>query len=63
MEAIKKAVMMELKCIPEESFQECMEAWQNRMRKCIRLEGDYFELVVCIDFCNKLFVTPVLELF
>ena len=27
MEAIKKAVTTELKRIPEESFQECMEAW------------------------------------
>ena len=43
MEIIKKAVTTELKRIPEESFQECMEAWQNRMRKCVRLEGDYFE--------------------
>ena len=43
MEAIKKAVTTELKRIPKESFQECMEAWQNRMRKCVRLEGDYFE--------------------
>ena len=43
MEAIKKAVTTELKCIPEESFQECMEAWQNGMRKCVRLEGNYFE--------------------
>ena len=42
-EAIKKAVTMELKRIPKESFQECMEAWQNRMRKCVRLKGDYFE--------------------
>ena len=43
MEAIKKTVTTELKRMPEESFQECMEAWQNRMRKCVRLEGDYFE--------------------
>ena len=43
MEATKKTVTMELKRILEESFQECMEAWQNRMRKCVRLEGDYFE--------------------
>ena len=42
MEAIKKAVTTELKRIPEESFQEYMEAWQNRMRKCVQLEGDYF---------------------
>ena len=43
MEATKKAVTTELKRIPEESFQECMEAWQKRMRKCVRLKGDYFE--------------------
>lgn len=42
-EAIKKAVTTELKRIPEESFQECIEAWQNRMTKCVRLKGDYFE--------------------
>ena len=43
MEVTKKAVTTELKRIPEESFQESMEAWQNRMRKCVRLEGDYFK--------------------
>ena len=40
---IKKAVTTELWRIPEESFQECMQAWQRRMGKCVRLEGDYFE--------------------
>ena len=43
MEATKKAMMTELKHIPEESFQECLEAWQNRIRKYVRLKGDYFE--------------------
>ena len=42
-EAIKRAVTTELRGIPEESFQQCIEAWQRRMEKCIRLEGDYFE--------------------
>ena len=42
-EAIKRAVTTELRGIPEESFQQCIEAWQRRMDKCIRLEGDYFE--------------------
>ena len=44
-EVIKRAVTMELRSIPEESFQQCIEAWawQRRMEKCIRLEGDYFE--------------------
>ena len=40
--AIKRTVTTELKLISEGSFQEYMEAWQNRMRKCVRL-GDYFE--------------------
>ena len=43
MEAIKRAVMMELRGIPEESFHQSIEAWQSRMEKCIRLEGNYFE--------------------
>ena len=43
-EAIKRAVMMELSGIPEESFQQCIEVWQRRMEKCIRLEGDYITL-------------------
>ena len=37
------AVTTELRVISEESFQECMEGWQRRMGKCIRLQGDYFE--------------------
>ena len=43
MEAIKRAVTMELRGIPEESFQQCIEAWQRRMEKCIRFKVDYFE--------------------
>ena len=39
---IKKAMTTELR-IPEETFQECIQAWQRRMGKCIRLQGDYFE--------------------
>ena len=26
----------ELRGIPEKSLQECMEAWQRRMAKCVR---------------------------
>ena len=33
--AIKTVVMKELLVIPEESFQECVEAWQRRLEKCI----------------------------
>ena len=40
---IRRAVTTELQQIPEESFQGCMLAWQQRMQKCMRLQGDYFE--------------------
>ena len=43
MEAIKRAVMTELRGVPDESFQQCIEAWHSRMEKCVRREGDYFE--------------------
>ena len=42
-EAIKTAVTRELRAIQEESFQECVEAWQRRLEKCIRAQGEYFE--------------------
>ena len=42
-QAIKRAVTKELRAIPKKSFQECMEAWQRRMEKCVRAHGDHFE--------------------
>ena len=42
-EAIKTAVTAELRRIPAESFQKCMEAWKRRIEKCVRLQGDYVE--------------------
>ena len=42
-EAIKSAVTRELRAIPEESFQDCVEGWQRRLEKCIRAQRDYFE--------------------
>ena len=42
-EAIKTAVTRELRAIPEESFPESVEAWQRRLEKRIRAQGDYFE--------------------
>jgi len=41
--AIKTAVTKELRAILEESFQECVEAWQRKLEKCIREQGDSFE--------------------
>ena len=40
---ITTAVTKELRAIPMESFQKCIEAWQQRLEKCIRAQGDYFE--------------------
>ena len=42
-EAIKTAVTRELQAIAKEFFQECVEAWQRRLEKCIRAQEDYFE--------------------
>ena len=42
-EAIKTAKIGELQAIPEQSFQECEKAWQKRLEKYIRAQGDYFE--------------------
>ena len=41
--AITTAVTKELRAIPMKSFQKCIEAWQQRLEKCIRAQGDYFE--------------------
>ena len=38
-----KALIMEVRSAPEESFQQSTEVWQRRMEKCIRHEEDYFE--------------------
>jgi len=42
-EAIKRAMTIKLKAIPEESFHGSINAWKKRMKKCIRFEGDYFK--------------------
>lgn len=44
-EAIKWAVTTELRDIQEESFQQCIAAWQRRTEKCIRLVGGYFDYI------------------
>ena len=44
-DSIKKAATTELKKIPENAFQECFKSWKKRMHKCLRVEGDYFEVL------------------
>ena len=41
--AITTAITKELRAIPMESFHKCIEAWQQKLEKCIRAQGDYFE--------------------
>ena len=41
--AITTAVTKKLRAIPMESFQKCIEAWRQRLEKCILAQGDYFE--------------------
>ena len=38
-EAIKRAITINLRSIPEKFFQQYIEAWQRNIGKCIRLEG------------------------
>ena len=40
--AIKRIITTEQMCIPEESSQQCIEAWQRRIEKCIRFNGGLF---------------------
>ena len=42
-DSIKMAATTELKKIPENVFQECIESWKRRMHKCFKVKGDYFE--------------------
>ena len=62
------AATTELKKIPENVFQECIESWKRRMHKCFKVEGDYFEGILkecwyISTFFNKVFITPVSLLF
>ena len=41
--SIKMVATTELKKIPGNVFQECVESWKRRMHKCFKVEGDYFE--------------------
>ena len=53
LQGIKRAITKELKSIPEESFQQCMEASLRRMEKCIILDWGLFwrgnNVVCCLE--------------
>ena len=40
---IQKSVTNELKGIPAEAFQHCYEKWKQRIRRCVAVQGNYFE--------------------
>jgi len=42
-ENIEKAVTDQLKAIPVCDYQRCYEEWEQRLRRCVASQGNYFE--------------------
>ena len=42
-ENIEKAVTDQLKAIPVSDYQRCYEEWEQRLRRCVVSQGNYFE--------------------
>jgi len=42
-ENVEKAVTDQLKAIPVSDFQRCCEEWEQRLRRCVASQGNYFE--------------------
>jgi len=42
-ENIEKAVTDQLKEIPVSDYQRCYEEWEQRLRRCVASQGNYFE--------------------
>ena len=42
-ENIKRAVTDQLKAIPVSDYQRCYEEWEQRLRRCVASQGNYFE--------------------
>ena len=42
-ESIEKAVTDQLKAIPISDYQRCYEDWEQRLRRCVASQGNYFE--------------------
>ena len=41
--AVASAIFQWVSHTPKEAFAGAMQAWRERCKKCIRLEGDYVE--------------------
>ena len=42
-ENIKKGVTDQLKAIPASDFQRCYEEWEQRLRRCVASQRNFFE--------------------
>ena len=40
---IMEKTTSELRSIPEEEFKRCFQKWQRCRKKCVHLQGEYFE--------------------
>ena len=40
---IMEKTTAELRSIPEEEFKRCFQKWQRHWKKCVHLQGEYFE--------------------
>jgi len=42
-EDIMRNATAQLNMIPQEAFHKCFQQWQDRWKKCLYYQGDYFE--------------------
>jgi len=42
-EDIMRNATAQLNMIPQEAFQKCFQQWQDRWKKCVHYQGDYFK--------------------
>jgi hypothetical protein len=42
-EYVQKNVMILMKAIPQQEFQNCFQQWQHRWAKCSPDQGEYYE--------------------
>ena len=40
---IQKVVTDQLRALPHEDLQHCYREWEQRLRRCVASEGNYFE--------------------
>jgi transposase len=40
---IQKVVTDQLRALPHEDFQHCYREWEQRLRRCVASQGNYFQ--------------------